>query len=396
MSLRGKAAIVGIGELKPSKTPPPGKTGWGLIAEVSRMAIEDAGLRKEDIDGIICEPPLMEPAAGPPSLMAEYLQIPIRYGGVAGIFGASGAGMIWRAAAVIDAGLCDNVLCVTGERTDPKAWGNLAAQMEASLAFSPEAQFENPHGPLLANSGYALIAQRHAYEYGTTDEQRARIAVDQRTNACANPDALFYGKPITVEDVLGSRMVCSPLHLLEIVMPCSGAAAVIVTSADRAKSMRNPPAYLLGAGEFITHGSVTYAPSLTTSPIKVSAARAFKMAGVSPRDIDMVSVYDCYTITVLITLEDAGFCKKGEGGPFVEATDMTYKGTLPLNTHGGQMSFGQAGLAGGMSHVTEAARQLMGRAGERQVPDCELVFVNGNGGIMSEQASLVLGTAATL
>jgi acetyl-CoA acetyltransferase len=392
MSLRGKTAIIGIGELKPMKVPPPGRTGWGLITEVARMAIEDAGLRKEDIDGVILEPPEGEVQMCNPSYLVECLHLPVRYGTSAGILGASAAGQIWRAAAAINAGLCNNVLCVTCgilELAKFREW-------QQNLRAAGIDQYESPYGPVGANSGYALLAQRHAYEYGTTDAQRARISVDQRTNACANPDALFYGKPITVDDVLNSRVVTSPLHLLEIVMPCSGGAALVVTSAERAKSLPHPPCYLLGAGEYITHDSVAHAPTMTTSPIKVSAAKAFEMAGVTPKDINLVSAYDCYTITVLITLEDAGFCKKGEGGPFCEETDLTYKGKLPVNTHGGQLSFGQPGLAGGMSHVTEAARQIMGRAGERQIANCELAFVNGNGGIMSEECSLIFGTTATL
>ncbi|MBI2913683.1 MAG: thiolase family protein, partial [Chloroflexi bacterium] len=205
------------------------------------------------------------------------------------------------------------------------------------------------------------------------------------------PDALFFDRPISVEDVLDSPLVVDPLHLLEIVMPCTGGAALVVVSPQRAREAAQPPAWLLGAGEYSTGMMLSQAPSLTTSPIAVSAPKAFQMAGVTPADIDLVSVYDCYTITVLVTLEDAGFCPKGRGGPFVEEHDLTYTGDLPLNTHGGQLSFGQPGLAGGMSHVTEAVRQLQGRAGARQLKHCELAFVNGNGGIMSEQASLVLG-----
>jgi acetyl-CoA acetyltransferase len=240
------------------------------------------------------------------------------------------------------------------------------------------------------NSGYALIAQRHMAEYGTTSRQLAKIAVDQRTNACANPDAMYYGTPITIEDVLESPLVVDPLHLLEIVRPCTGGSAFIVVSPEIARRSERRPVWLLGAGEGNTRLTLSQRETLTTSTIAVSAPKAFEMAGVTPGDVDLVSVYDCYTITVLITLEDAGFCAKGEGGAFVEEHDLTYKGDLPLNTHGGQLSFGQPGLAGGMSHVTEAVRQLQGRAGERQVK-CELAFVNGNGGVMSEQASLVLG-----
>jgi acetyl-CoA C-acetyltransferase len=191
--------------------------------------------------------------------------------------------------------------------------------------------------------------------------------------------------------VLNSPLVVDPLHLLEIVKPCSGAAAVIVTDSERAPDCRSKPVYLLGAGEHATHSSIIYSPDITTSPIKQSAKRAFTMAGLKPGDMDLVSLYDCYTITVLVSLEDAGFCAKGEGGPFVEQTDLTFKGELPCNTHGGQLSWGQPGLAGGMSHVTEAVRQLRGICGDRQVRDARLALVNCNGGIMSDQATLILG-----
>jgi acetyl-CoA acetyltransferase len=229
------------------------------------------------------------------------------------------------------------------------------------------------------------------FEYGTTSRQLAKIAADQRTNACANPDALFFDQPITIDDVLNSPLVVDPLHLLEIVMPCTGGAAFVVVSPEAARQSPRPPVWLLGAAEYATHMMLSQAPDITTSPIAVTAPKAFQTAGVSPEDVDLVSVYDCYTITVLVTLEDAGFCSKGGGGPFVAEHDLTYRGDLPVNTHGGQLSFGQPGLAGGASHVTEAVRQLQGRAGSRQVPNCELAFVNGNGGVMSEQASLVLG-----
>jgi acetyl-CoA acetyltransferase len=164
-----------------------------------------------------------------------------------------------------------------------------------------------------------------------------------------------------------------------------------VTSAKKAKKLKHPPAYILGVGEHTTHRSITYAPDLTSSAITAAAETAFKMAGVRRKDIDLASIYDCYTITVLISLEDAGFARKGRGGAFVDEHNLQFDGDFPLNPHGGQLSFGQAGIAGGMSHVTEAARQIMGRAKGRQVKKCELAFVNGNGGIMSEQVSLILG-----
>jgi acetyl-CoA acetyltransferase len=296
--------------------------------------------------------------------------------------------MVWRAAAAIQSGLCRTVLCVSGEASDVDTF--YAPRSKRPTQQLPQREFAAPYGPMGANSGYAQIAMRHMHEFGTTGRQLAKVAVDQRSNAGANPDAL-YRDPITVDDVLSSPLIVDPLHLYEIVRPCSGGAAFVVVSADKAGSSAQTPAWLLGAGEATRGVMLGQVDSITTSPIAQSAPLAFEMAGVAPADVDLVSVYDCYTITVVVTLEDAGFCEKGRGGPFIEEHDLTYRGDLPLNTHGGQLSFGQPGLAGGMSHVTEAVRQLQGRAGERQVADCELAFVNGNGGIMSEQSSLVLG-----
>lgn len=383
-SLKDKAAIVGIADLKPTKQTE--ETSLELAARVAKMAIQDAGLDKGEIDGL-----LTNPGTGMfwSSVVGEYIDLHLDYSDVVDIGGASACGMVWRAAAAINAGLCNTVLCVAAGGRQRGASGTLVGQGWGSM----RAEFENPYGPMGGvNSGYALIAQRHMYEYGTTSEQLAKIAVDQRTNAGANPDAMFYGKPITTADVLNSPLICDPLHLLDIVMPCIGGSAFVITSAERAKKAANPPVWLLGAGECRNHDSIVYAPSLTTSSIKASAESAFGMAQVTPKQIDLVEPYDCYTIVVLITLEDAGFCKKGEGGRFVMETDLTYKGQLPCNTHGGQLSFGQAGgLGGGMTHVTEACRQLMGRAGDRQVANPKLAFVNGNGGVMSEECSLILG-----
>jgi acetyl-CoA C-acetyltransferase len=351
MSLKGKAAAIGIGELKPVKEPGD-LTALGLMARVAAEAIADAGLEKKDIDGFLVGVPFSDPGMIYPASAAEVLGLNLRMLNQVDIGGASPAGMIWRAAAAIDAGMCSAVLCIvadlnkTGDQRPP--------------VVSVQREFEAPYGNIGANCGYALIAHRHMHEYGTTARQMAKVAVDQRTNALKNPLATFNDKPLTVDDVLNSRMIVDPLHLYEIVSPVSGGAAIVVASPEVAKRA------------------------------KPAAENAFKMAGLQPKDMDMVCPYDCYTITVIVTLEDAGFCVKGQGGPFVAEHDLTYAGDFPCNTHGGQLSFGQPGLAGGMSHVTEAIRQLMGRGGERQVKNAALGYVNGNGGIMSEQASLVL------
>ncbi len=400
MSLKGKAAIVGYGEIKPERHMPPDWTILGIMAKASAMAIEDAGLRKEEIDGIFTHGRDVDLNSWP-SLFAEYMQIRPIMSDTVCIMGANGAGMVWRAAAAIDAGMCNYVLCVAGNaEAAPSSAGRAVGRggprpilILRSAVASPTAEFDGPYGAAGPPSGYALVAQRHAYEYGTTDAQRAKIAVDQRFNALKNPMATFYGQPITIEDVLNSRMISTPLHLLECVMPVSSAVAYIVTSAERARVLPHPPVYMLGAGECISHNSIANSPRMTESPGAVSARHAFEMAGVRPSDINMASLYDCFTITVMVTLEDAGFCKKGESGPFVEATDLTYKGKFPVNTHGGQLSWGQPGgiEAGGMTHIVDACEQLMGRAGERQVPNCELAYVEGNGGVLCEHASLILG-----
>jgi len=382
MSLKGTAAVVGIGELKPTKDAPPEATALGLMSNAAAEAIADAGLETKDIDGFLCGMAFADAGMLYPASVAEVMGINPRMLNQVDIGGASPAGMVWRAAAAIHGGMCNAVLCVVG---DLNKFGD-----QKPPVISVQREFEAPYGNIGANCGYAMIAHRHMHEYGTTPQQMAKVAVDQRANALKNPLATFNDKPLTIDDVLNSKMIVDPLHLYEIVSPVSGGAAIIVASPEVAKRAKNPPIWLLGAGEYANHSSITYAPSITESPIKPAAEAAFKMAGLQPKDMDFVCPYDCYTITVIVTLEDAGFCKKGRGGPFVMEHDLTYAGDFPCNTHGGQLSFGQPGLAGGMSHVTEAIRQLMGRGGERQVKNAALGYVNGNGGIMSEQASLIL------
>lgn len=382
MSLRGTAAISGFAEMAPQKGAGD-RTPLGIIANVARDAIADAGLKKSDVDGLLTGWALSDYSVLWPSVVADYLHIQPSYVNQVELGGASAAGMVWRAAAAIQGGMCHTVLCVLGDRR--------ARARQMPPFPSIEAEFDAPYGLIAANPGYALIAQRHKHEYGTTAEQMAKVAVDQRKSACHNPAALFGQSEIDVDDVLASRMIVDPLHLLEIVSPCTGGGAFVVTSRERAKDGPHPPVVLLGAGEAGGHSSITHARNLTTSLVAPAAEAAFRMAGVGPRDMDFVQPYDCYTITVIVTLEDAGFCDKGEGGRFVAEHDLSYAGDFPCNTHGGQLSFGQPGLAGGMSHVIEAARQLMDRGEARQVPGARIGYVNGNGGIMAEQCGLVLG-----
>ena len=239
-------------------------------------------------------------------------------------------------------------------------------------------EFEDPYGPAVAaNTGYGLMYSRHMHEYGTTQEQLANIAVNQRFNALENENAVFRGQPIEIEDVLNSRYINYPIRLLESVMPCAGGSAIILTSAERAKSLKNNPVYILGAGIACDPLSGWQRERLTRSVVTRSAPIALGMAGYGPSDIQFAQFYDCYTILHAVCLEDAGLVPKGDIGPFFASTDTTYKGTFPINTDGGQLSCGQPGDAGGFRHVIEATRQIMGRAGVRQVERNDLCLVNG-------------------
>ena len=400
MTLRGVAAVVGLAERAPQRYTGD-ETNLELLSGIATEALADAGIERRAVDGL-----LVHPLAGlpgfVPATVAEFIGLRPRFAEVVDLGGATGAGMVWRAAAAIGAGMCSTCLCLTGTRRRRRpSQGGGAPERAARTpsSFSPAsdrsalAEFDAPYGMIGANVGYALLATRYTHEYGLRDTQRAKVAVDQRRNANANPAAIFHDTPLTIDDVLASEVVCEPLHLLEIVMPAAGAAALVVTAADRACDAAQSPAWLLGAGEAVTHSSLAQAPDLGELGIGIAARAAFASAGVAPSEVGLASLYDCYTIMVLLTLEEAGFCKAGEAGAFVESHDLTWMGDFPLNTHGGQLSFGQPGMAGGMSHVTEAVRQIQGRGGARQVPNLELAYAHGNGGIVAEQVGLVFGAA---
>lgn len=380
--------ISGISELAPTKQS-TGLRTLDLLAEAARLAIADAGLNKEDIDGLLVTPPSEDTAFMWPAQVAEYLQIFPASMNMVELGGASSVGAINRAVLLTSGGICRHCLCLSGGVWEPQVFNSREGKM--AVMSRAEMNYELPYGPMGFNSGYALAARRHMHEYGTRPEQLAKIAVDQRLSALHNPLALFGRTPLSIDEVLNSPVIVEPIHLLEIVRPCSGAAAAVVSIPEFGRDCPHPPVSVLGMGEAYSHNSIIYAPVLTSTAIQQSAARAFAMAGLRPADINLVSLYDCYTITVLITLEDAGFCPKGEGGPFVQNTDLSFSGPLPCNTHGGQLSCGQASYAGGMSHLIEAVRQLRGEAGERQVRDCRRAFVNGNGGVLSTQSSIILG-----
>jgi acetyl-CoA acetyltransferase len=383
MSLRGTAAIVGAAEIPPRRTTPD-VTSLEMIARASRLAVLDAGLTPQDIDGLMIGPQVGETPQHAPAAIAEYLGLQPRFADIVDLGGASGPGMVWRAAAAIAAGVCETVLCVLGNARDPE-------RVPRSPNRNPIREFDVPYGASGANQAYAMVAQAHMAAFGTTAEQLAQVPVKQRANAQLNEAAVFHGKTITVDDVLSSPMVMSPLHLLEVVMPCGGGAAVVVTAAERARDMAQPPVYLMGAGEKVTHRALSQAPSITTSPLAPAIADAYRMAGVGAKDLDLLSIYDCYSIVVAMTLEDAGICEKGEAGPWLEQADFSIDSALPINPHGGQLSTGQSDLAGGMGHVVEAVRQLRGDAEGRQIGNPDLALVTGNGATLSEEVALILG-----
>lgn len=389
MSIRGKVAIVGVGEL-PSRRDYPGRSTMSLLAEVGAQAITDAGLRKADIDGLVTSNDNVNSID-----LAEYMRIRPQWTGSMTVHGSSGVHSVAMAAAALAAGYCTAVLCVfAGSRETPGAEsGAVGGRPSLSLAT----EWVAPFGDFGPPSSYAIMKSRYMYQFGARDEQFAKIMVDQRVNALANPNAVFQS-PLTINDVLESRYVCQPLHLLECVMRAAGGTAAVLTTADRAKSLPHPPVYLLGAGgAATTHMQYWQAPDLVVSPVVKSARGALEIAQYGVRDLQFAELYDNFSIFLPITVEDIGICPKGEGANFYSDTDTTYRGAFPINTDGGQISGGQVVLsAGGFRHVVEATQQIQGRAGQRQVTRHDLCVVNGVGGTASSTATLVLGSESTL
>jgi acetyl-CoA C-acetyltransferase len=397
MGLRGEAAIVGIAEYAPERRPTkPARFTIEQWADLTALALDDAGLTAADVDGVVCSH-IQESSMFVPSTIAEYCGFEVDFAERVDLGGATTVGMVWRAAAAIELGVCDVVVGALPSGPLPPApegvphEGRLRFGASSDLWGSPQAEFDIPFGNVAQNCGYAMIAQRYGAVYGYDPRALAKIAADQRTSATHNPAAVFHRQPITIDDVLDSRMIADPLHLLEIVMPCTGGAAFVVARADRARDTRHRAARITGFGERVTHKTHSYMPDMTVSPLAGASKQAFAMAGVGPADVDVVELYDCYTITALLSIEDSGFCAKGEGQAFVHEHDLTYAGDFPCNTHGGQLGFGQPGMAGGASHVIEAVRQLRGDGADRQITRaCDTAYVTGTGGILAEQAALVL------
>jgi acetyl-CoA acetyltransferase len=377
----GRIAIVGVAESDYGRVP--SMTEMQLHAQATWRALTDSGLHKNDIDGVFCSSHF----PGMPTVMlCEYLQIFPRYSDTTSIGGSSFEAHLNHAVAAIRTGKCE-VALITYASNQLSSRGRTAGT-GARPAIIPEATYEAPYGNTLVGA-YAMAARRHMYQYGTTPEQLAEIAVVTRHHAGLNPLAM-YREPITVQDVLNSRMIAEPLHLLDCCVVSDGGGAVLVTTEERARDLKQTPIFVLGSSESHTHAHISQMPDLTVTAAATTAPRAFGEAGVTPAEIDMAMIYDSFTITVLLLLEDLGFCKKGEGGQFVQDGRIALGGQLPINTDGGGLSSNHPGMRG-IFLIIEATRQLREQCGPRQVEGARLAVAHGSGGLLSSQATVILG-----
>jgi len=360
----------------------PDRTAFQLQAQAAKAALEDAGLGLRDVDAVFS-------AGGdgwsPTLSVAEYLGITPRWSDGTNIGGSSFDAHVGHAVTAIRAGHCEVALISYGSTQRSLR----SRRLGGSGGVRGPAQFEQIWGMPMPVGAYAMAATRHMHQYGTTAEQLAEVAVATRAWAALNPKA-YYRDPITITDVLASPMISSPLHLLDCCLVTDGGGAVVVTSEAVAASTRSRPVWVLGHGESHTHLTIANMPDLTVTPAALSGPRALAMAGVTHSDLDVVELYDSFTITVIETLESLGFCAPGEGGPFVSGQRTAPGGDFPLNTNGGGLSYCHPGMYG-IFLLIEATRQLRGERGEAQVPGARLALVNGTGGVLSSCATVVLG-----
>ncbi len=382
MNLYKKAAIAGVYE-HPTRWAPD-KSAFQIHAESARGALEDAGLKISDVDGYFTS----GVSGMAPILMAEHLNINPKFLDSTSIGGSSFDAHVHHACAAVAAGLCEVALITYGSTASSRG---MSIGTGLRLGSEPPEQFESPYGPTTVGA-YAMVAHRHMHQYGTTSEQLAEIAVTMRRHASANPQAK-YRDTITVEDVLESRIISAPLHLLDCCIISDGGGAVVLTTPERAKDLKKPPVWVLGAGESCVHTGMG-AQDITDIAARRSGETAFAQAGIAHSDIDMCMIYDSFTITVLTTLENLGFCEKGEGGEFVLNGRIGLGGELPINPEGGGLSNNHPGMRG-IFLVIEATKQLRGECGNRQVEETRLALVHGTGGWLGVRHSgvtLILGS----
>ncbi|MBB3178743.1 acetyl-CoA acetyltransferase [Variovorax sp. Sphag1AA] len=379
---RGSVAIVGVAETgmgeAPAGTHPVDLMGQGVM-----RALDECGLRLADVDGVFGAAMQLRM---PTLAICEYLGLQPRYQDGTNIGGSSFMSLLAHAQAAIEHGLCEVAVIAYGstQRTIGRA----------NLQPPDPNPYEAPYRPLLPASAYALAASRHMHAFGTTREQLASVAVAAREWALRNP-AAWEKEPLTVRQVLDARPVSRPLTVRDCCLVTDGGGAIVVTSAERARALRKPPVFVLGTGEATTHLTIGSMPDLTITAAAESGRLAYGMAGLRAADIDVVEVYDAFTISTLLFLEDLGFCPKGEGGRFVADGAIAPGGRLPVNTNGGGLSYGHPGMYG-LYVLIEAVRQLRGECGARQLPRHVTAIAHGNGGVLSSQSTVVLGTSAAL
>lgn len=378
---RGKAAIVGVATYGIGECP--GHRPLDMATKAALLALDDAGLKLSDVDGLfLCLPD--DALAGLAAV--EYLGIKPRYTDCNRTGGSAFLSHAIVATLMLEAGYIDTALIMYGsnQRT---GGGGLVTLRQSSV-------YEKPYRPMNPLSSYALAASRHMYQYGTTREQLAEVAVAARGWANLNPDAYKKG-PLTIEDCLKARMVSDPLSTADCCLISDGAAAIVLTRADRARDLAKPPVYLLGGAAAAWHAGIDQMADLTVTPAVESGARAFALAGIAPKDVDLINLYDAFTINTILFLEDLGFCPKGEGGRFVQGGRIAPGGKLPVNTNGGGLSCVHPGMYG-LFTIIESVVQLRGTAGARQIPGAQLAVSHANGGTLSSEATLVLGSSTTL
>ncbi|HZU76228.1 MAG TPA: thiolase family protein [Dehalococcoidia bacterium] len=386
-SIKGRAAITGLGITDMGRIY--GHDSNWFAGEAVRMAVEDAGLSKDDIDGLLINAGVTGNQPSGLSLgLQNYLGLTkLRLLNHMNAAGSTAAQMVTYAAFAVTYGLANHVVCVFADA--PLSQNRSAGAAYARTGGGPAGMASLPpaYGSFGTNIGYAMAARRHMALYGTTQDQLGQIAVSTRLWATMNPKAQMR-EPISLEDYHASRWIVEPLHLLDCCLVSNGAVAVIVSSAERARDMKQPPVYVWGVGQG-HHGNPGRAgwEGETNTAATIAKEAAFRMAGIGVEDVNICEIYDCYTYTVLVTLEDYGFCKKGEGGAFVEDGKLGPGGALPVNTGGGQLS---GYYMWGMTPVSEAVIQTRGEGGERQVEKHDVVLVTGNGGILNYHGCLVL------
>ena len=375
---RGSAAIVGVAESDLGAVAKE-MIPIDLMAQGIHRALADCGLQLRDVDGLLCATSQSRTSG---LSLCEYLGISPAFIDTTILGGSSFMFHVAHAQAALQLGLCK--LAVIAYGSTQRTVGRRHASVREYNSY------ETPFRPFLPSTAYALAASRHMHQYGTSREQLAAVAVAAREWALLNP-AAWEKKPLTMAEVLSARMVSYPFTVRDCCLITDGGGVIVMTTAERARSLKKPPVYVLGCGQAITHANISSMPDLTVTGALQSGRAAYEMAGLGPKDIDVVELYDAFTINTILFLEDLGFCPKGEGGRFVEGGRIAPKGSRPVNTNGGGLSYCHPGMYG-LFLLIEATRQLRRECGARQVADCDTAIAHGNGGVLSSQSTVILGT----